>query len=374
MFNKIKIPVHSPDINGDDIKSVVRALKQKEISGTSKLVEKFEKKFADFLGVKHAVAVSNGTSALFLAAKVAGIKTGDQVLVSTTTNIATALAVYHNGGTTIPVDSDKITWNLNLDLIEKLITKKTKAIIPVHFLGLPIDMDRLSYIAKKNNLIVIEDCAESHGATWKNKLTGTFGDMACYSFYANKIVTSGEGGMVVTNKKSYADKIKFLRNLAPSVPRFFHREAGYNFRMGSLQAALGISQLKRIKKSINQKTKIASIYNNLLGKISGIQIPSQTSHSKNVYWMYGIVIDKKKFGISRDGLARYLKKNGIQTRTFFCPLNMQPFLKKQHRLTNKLCPVGKNLWNSGLYLPSSNLIKKREIDKICTLIKNMQKK
>src|SRR6266542_355334 len=230
------IEVFDAVIGEEEIQAVTAALRRGEISGTfGKSIPEFEQSFAEYCGCQYGIAVSSGTTALQLAVRAAGIGTGGEVLISASTNIATALAVIHNGGTPVPVDSESVTWNLDLDLIESLITPRTRAIIPVHLYGHPVDMDRLNEIAKRHNLIVIEDCAESHGAACRGKMTGSFGEMGCFSFYANKVITTGEGGMVITNDKALGERLRLLRNLAFTKPRFWHQEAGYNFRMTGYQ-------------------------------------------------------------------------------------------------------------------------------------------
>lgn len=367
------IPVFEPEIGKEEIEAVTDALKKGEISGSfGDYIPLFEKQFAEYCGTKYAVAVSNGTTALHLAVAVAGIGAGDEVLVSSSTNIATALAVHHNNAITVPVDSENDTWNLDLDLIEKLITKRTKAIIPVHLFGHPVDMDRLMAIAQKHNLIVIEDCAESHGATCRGKMTGSFGHMACFSFYANKIITTGEGGMVTTNDPIIADKLRLLRNLAFSKPRFLHEEAGFNYRMTGYQAAMGVAQLKKINYFIDRKREIASSYTQHLNKIEGIKTPTEKDWAKNVYWMYAIEI-LPQFGKTRDELMKQLLQKGVDSRTFFCPMNMQPSLKKSGRLNETNCPVAERIWNNGLYLPSSTTLTSEQIEFICETIKAISK-
>src|SRR5512145_1558725 len=222
------IEVFDPIIGEEEIEAVVAALKRGEISGSfGQSIPQFEQQFANYCGCKYGIAVSSGSTALHLAVAAAGIGAGDEVLLSASTNIATALAVIHNGAVPVSVDSEGITWNLNLDLIEGLITERTKAIIPVHLYGHPVDMDRLMEIARRHNLLVIEDCAESHGATVRGRMTGSFGDMACFSFYANKIITTGEGGMVTTNDPVLAEKLNLLRNLGFTKPRFWHEVPAY---------------------------------------------------------------------------------------------------------------------------------------------------
>jgi perosamine synthetase len=362
------ISVFEPLITQDDINEVVKALKKGEISGSfGSSLNKFEKKFAAYCGCRYGIAVNSGTSALQLAVRAAGIGPGDEVLVSSSTNIATALAATHNGAIPVPVDSDKNTWNLDLNLVEKLITKKTKAIIPVHLYGLPVDMLKLNKIAKKYNLTVIEDCAESHGAKFKKKMTGSFGDMGCFSFYANKIITTGEGGMIVTNNRRLADRLKLLRNVGFSKPRFKHQVMGYNYRLTGYQAAMGLSQLKRIDKILKEKIRVANNYNELIKNIKGLKIQGETVGATNVYWMYGLIVNSE-FGISRDQLQKYLYKKGIDTRTFFCPMSIQPCFQELKNFTKYSCPVAESLWEKGLYLPSSHNLTKKEIIRIVNFI------
>ncbi len=358
-------------IGKEEIKAVVAALKRGEISGSYGIaLEEFENKFAKYCGCKYGIAVTSGTTALHLAVAAAGIKEGDEVLISSSTNIATALAVYHNRAVPVPVDSENITWNLDLDLVEGLITPRTKAIIPVHLYGHPVDMDRLMKIAKKHHLTVIEDCAESHGATCRGKMTGSFGDMGCFSFYANKIITTGEGGMIVTDDKRLADRLRLLRNLAFSKPRFLHKYAGYNFRMTGYQAAMGLAQLKKIKRTVNEKRRVARTYNRYLSGIPGIQLPAELAWAKNVYWMYALVVGPK-FELTRDELVRKLYKKGIDTRTFFCPMSRQPFLRSVPGYKYIPCPVADKLWKNGLYLPSSTNLTEKQIRYIAKTIRDI---
>lgn len=362
------IPVFEPEIGDAEIQSVVEALKKGEISGTfGETLPRFEQNFADYCGVKHGIAVSSGTTALQLAVAAAGIGEGDEVLVSACTNIATALAVYHNGAVTVPVDSESKTWNMDLDIVESLITDKTKAILPVHIYGHPVDMDRVCEIAEKHKLIVIEDCAESHGATCRGKTTGGFGLMGCFSFYANKIITTGEGGMVITNDDDVAQRLRDLRNLAFGTPRFYHQKAGYNYRMTGYQAGMGLAQLAKIESIIESKRNIARTYNEILKDIPGLRLPQEASWAKNVYWMYGLIIDPD-FGMSRDELMTFLRQNDIGSRTFFCPMNQQPFIREQDGYRDVQCPVADKLWENGLYIPSGTTLKESDIQTVADTI------
>src|SRR5438270_2843940 len=333
------IPVFEPVIGEEEIAAVAAAIRRGEISGSfGESIPRFEEAFAADCGCTYGIAVSSGTAALHLAVAALDFEPGDEILVSASTNIATALAAYHNQLVPIPVDSETRSWNLDLDLIEDLITSRTRAIIPVHLFGHPVDMDRLGEIARKNNLVVIEDCAESHGATCGNRMTGSFGEMGCFSFYVNKVITTGEGGMIVTNNAKLAEKLKLLRNLAFTTPRFQHDIAGYNFRMTGYQAAMGVEQCNKIEKIIDEKIRVAKTYDRFLSTVRGLQLPASSTIGRHVYWMYGVVV-QPQFGISRDELQSQLRDAGIETRTFFCPMNLQPALQKQPGHRRIECPV-----------------------------------
>jgi perosamine synthetase len=363
------IPVFEPEITEEDVQAVAAAMRRGEISGSfGESIPAFETEFARYCGRKHGVAVTSGTTALHLALAALDIGPGDEVLMSASTNIATALAAYHLGAVSVPVDSEQRTWNLDLDLLEDLITPRTRAIIPVHLFGHPVPMDRLMEIAQRRRLPVIEDCAESHGATWKGRITGNFGELACFSFYANKVITTGEGGMIVTDDDRLVERMRLLRNLAFGKPRFLHEHAGYNYRMTGMQAALGRSQLKRIEAFVAQKRRMAATYNRLLAGIKGLRTPPELPGAKNVYWMYAITVDAE-FGMDRDALAEHLRKSGVETRTFFCPMNQQPFLRRQAGFRDVPCPVADQLWRAGLYLPSACSLGDETIASICGLIR-----
>jgi perosamine synthetase len=362
------IPVFEPMIGDTEIAYVTDALRRGEISGNfGTYLDRFEKSFAAYCECRHGIAVTSGTTALHLAIDAAGIGPGDEVLVSASTNIATALGAYHNGAMPVPVDSESLTWNLDLDAIESLITPNTKAIIPVHLFGHPVDMDHLMQIARRHNLLVIEDCAESHGATVRGKMTGGFGDMSCFSFYANKVITTGEGGMVTTNDDALAERLRLLRNLGFTKPRFRHEVAGYNFRMTSYQAAMGLAQLEKIDAIIAEKRRVAATYNTLLADVPGLRLPVELNWAKNVYWMYALTVEPE-FGRTRDELASSLAKAGIETRTFFCPMDQQPVLKELPGFRADSCPIAGHLWETGLYLPSAPMLSEEKLQFVCDAI------
>jgi perosamine synthetase len=355
------IPVFEPVYGEDEIAAVAAAMRRGEISGSfGTAIPEFESRFAAWCGVKHGIAVTSGSTALHMAVTAAGIGPGDEVLVSACTNIATALAVVHNGAFPVPVDSEETTWNMDLDLVEGLITPRTKAIIPVHIYGHPVDMDRLMEIARKHRLTVIEDCAESHGATCRGRMTGGFGNMGCFSFYANKVITTGEGGMVVTSDDALAERLKLLRNLAFTTPRFRHELAGFNFRMTGMQAAMGLVQLSKIDAIIKDKRRVARLYNAHIAGIQAIRTPAELPWAKNVYWMYGIVV-RRGGTVTRDALANRLKNEGIDSRTFFCPMGAQPCLTARAGFRKVPTPVADMLWECGLYLPSTHTLDERTI-------------
>ena len=358
------IPVFEPAIGEAEVEAVAAAVRRGEISGSfGEEIPSFEREFAGYVGARHGVAVTSGTTALHLAIAALELPPGSEVLMSASTNVATALAAFHNGLVPVPVDSEDETWNLDLDLVEQAITERTRAIIPVHLFGHPVDMDGLGEIARRHDLVVIEDCAESHGATVRGRMTGALGDMACFSFYANKIITTGEGGMVTTDDDALAEKLRYLRNLAFGQPRFLHEAAGFNFRMTGFQAALGRVQLRRIDEFIEQKRRIARTYNDLLADVPGVQTPAEKDWARNVYWMYSITVNEP-FPLTRDELMASLRDAGIGSRTFFCPMNMQPFLREQPGYRHVDCPVAERLWETGLYLPCATTLTDAEIAQV----------
>lgn len=344
--------------------AVTSAMRRGEISGVfGKSIPEFEEAFARYCGVPHGVAVSNGTVALQLAARVAGVGPGDEVLVSACTNIASALAVYYNGGNTVPVDACPDTWNLDLNLLETLITPRTKAIVVVHFLGNPVDMPRLMDIANRHGLKVIEDCAEAHGAEWKGQKVGSFGHLACFSFLSNKVITTGEGGMILTQDEKMAEELRYLRSLAFGKVRFYHEVPGYNFRLTAMQAAMGVVQTARLEEVIGKKISLYRRYQARLAGIREIQLVQEPPGGRHVHWMVGLRLGPK-FGVSRDRLRDCLATKGIDTRTFFCPMSQQPFLRQQVGHRDVPCPVADALWQDGLYLPSTTSLTDADLDYI----------
>lgn len=359
------IPVFKPILKTKDINAAYNTIKKGEISGTfSKSIDLLERNFAKFNNTKYAVSVSSGSTALHLAIACLNLPKGSEVLVSSTTNIATGLAITHNGLIPKFIDSKIDTWNIDEKKIEKKITKKTKAIIVVHFLGNPCKMDVITKIAKKNKLFLIEDCAEAHGAKYKNKMVGSFGIAGCYSFYANKIISSGEGGIITTNNKKFYKKLQLYKNLGFTKPRFKHYVRGYNFRMTGMQAAIANSQLSYIQEIIQKKIFIQKTYEKNL-KHPKINFLKLEKNSKSVFWMVGILLSDDSKLDSND-LQKKLRIEGIDTRNFFMSMNEQPCFKN---FKSKTKTINSNkLWQKGLYLPSSHNLTKNKIKFICKLV------
>ena len=356
------ISVFKPELKKKDIKAAYETLKKGQISGTfADSINSLEKNFAKFNKTKFAVAVSSGTTALHLAIACLNLKKGSEVLVSATTNIATGLAIVHNGLVPKFIDSKIDTWNIDEKKIEKSISKKTKALLVVHFLGNPCKMDTIVKIAKKNKLFLIEDCAEAHGASYKRKKVGSFGIAGCYSFYANKIISSGEGGIITTNNKNFYEKLKLYRNLGFTNPRFKHYVRGYNFRMTGMQAAIANSQLSYVNRIIKKKISIQKNYQKYLNH-DLISFLKEEKNSKAVFWMVGILLSKK-LRVKKNILQKKLFKKGIDTRSFFMSMNEQPCFKEFK--VKKKTYISNNLWDNGIYLPSSHNLSEKNIKQIC---------
>jgi perosamine synthetase len=345
------IPVNEPLLDGNEKKYLQECIDTGWISSEGPFIKKFEDELAGLVQRRHGVAVCNGTAALEIAVEALGIKKGDEVIMPAFTIISCASAILKCGAVPVLVDSDSHTWNMNVQQIEGKITPRTRAIMAVHIYGLPVDMDPLLAIARKHGLFVIEDAAEAHGQTYKGKPCGSFGDISVFSFYPNKLITTGEGGMVMTDSDALAEKCRSLRNLC-FLPhkRFVHEELGWNMRMTNLQAALGLAQLERWEDHISRKRKMGALYTKLLADVKGISIPAQqTSYAQNIYWVYGIVLNN---GQTAEALMKKLAEKKIGTRPFFFPMHQQPVLQKMGLFKNESHPVAENLYKNGFYLPS----------------------
>lgn len=369
----IKIPVCEPSIGDDELVLVTEAVKSGWVSSRGRFIEEFEHLFSNYCGTKYGVAVSSGTAALHLALACLDIKKGDEVIIPSLTMIATAYAPMYLGAKPVPVDSEKRTWNIDPDKIEEKISDKTKAIVVVHIYGHPCDMDPILEIAEKHGLYVVEDAAEAHGAEYKGRKTGGLGHIGCFSFYANKIITTGEGGMIVTNDQEIAEKAKMLRDMAfEKDRRFWHRYLGYNYRMTNLQAALGVAQMKKIDEFVEVRRRCAQLYNELLSDVEGITTPPEEKWAKNVYWMYSVLIEKE-FGLNRDKFMEVLlQKYGIETRTFFYPIHTQPIYLEKYGPSDP-CPVADELSQKGVNLPSGNKLTEETIEYVVRAIKAIKR-
>jgi len=332
-----------------------------------------ENGIAQLCNRKHAFAVCNGTAALELAVKALGIGTGDEVIMPTFTIISCALAVVRAGATPIYVDAEPTTWNMRVEDIEALITEKTRAIMAVHIYGLTVDMDPLLEIARKYNLKVIEDAAEVIGQTYKDIPCGSFGDISTFSFYPNKHITTGEGGMLLTNSDELAIRCMSLRNLSfGKKDRFIHEHLGWNFRMSNLQAAVGVAQMERLPKTVLRKKEIGAIYSENLRFCKSLQLPlACNNHCENIYWVFGIT--SKKNGRTAKWWIDALKNEGIGTRPFFYPMHSQPALAQFCEPGIKH-PNSKHLSEYGFYLPSGTTLTNDEIHQICRTIIRLEKK
>lgn len=356
------IPVYQPNLKGNEKKYVTECLNSSWISSKGKFIDKFENSFAKFVGSKYACSSNNGTTALHLALLVLGIGPKDEVIIPSFTYVATANAVNYTGAKIVLADVHSDYWNINPDLIEKKITKRTKAIIAVHLYGHPCNMDPIKRIAKKYNLYVIEDAAEAHGALYKGKMVGNLGDIAAFSFYGNKVITTGEGGMITTSSKILADKVNHLKGQGVSRTKtYWHDVIGYNYRMTNIQAAIGLAQLEKINEIIQKKRKLADMYKKFLKDISQIKTQDEEPWAKSVYWMFSIIVSKNK----RDKLRNYLYKKGIETRPFFYPVHQLPMYKQK-----SFYPVSDSVGAQGINLPSYPELTVDQVKKITKEIKN----
>lgn len=390
------IPVNQPLLAKNALPYVTQCIKEGWISSAGSFVLRFEQDFARYLGIKHAITTTSGTSALHLALSSLGIGLGDEIIMPALTMIAVPYAALYTGAQPVLVDVDNEIYNIDPARIrefidhdciyfpneKKLVNKKSKnivrAIIAVHLYGHPCPMDEIIAIAQDYHLMVIEDAAEAHGALYypggkKQKAlpAGTMGKVGCFSFYANKIITTGEGGMVVTNDDALADRARRLKDLAHDrQKRFLHTELGFNFRMTNLQAAVGVAQLEEIDRFIEIKQKMALTYHELLSGVKGLTLPKEKVWARNVYWMYSILIEEG-FGLSRDELMMRLKKGGVDTRTFFIPVHQQPLFKNKEEYRHLSFPIAEELSLKGLYLPSGLSLTQSQIRRVCEEIKKI---
>jgi perosamine synthetase len=362
------IPVCEPTLGGNELKYVQQAIETNWISSAGRFIRDFETRFAEICGVKYGIACANGTVAMHLAMATLGLEPGDEVIIPTFTMIATANAVTYCDAKPVLVDMEPDYWQMDLNQIEAKITPRTKAIVPVHIYGHPTDMAPLMALAEKHGLMVIEDAAEAHGAEYKGQRAGGLGHAAGFSFYGNKIITTGEGGMVTTSNTALAHLAWNLRDHAFSHERhFWHKFIGFNYRMTNLQAAVGLAQVEQLDGFVTARRRNALEYNRRLHGIPGIRTPAEAPWAKNVYWMYGILVDEAEFGMDRDALRRVLADHGIETRTFFIPMHCQPIYWQQFQ--GERYPVAEDLCRRGFYLPSASSLTIEEIEYVTDVIR-----
>lgn len=365
------IPLCIPEIKGNEWKYVKECLDTNWVSSVGSYVNLFEERFTEYTGSLKSVVTMNGTAALQLALVTLGIGEGDEVIVPSLTFISPVNTIRYVGAEPVFCDICRDTFVMDAEKIEELITDKTKVIIPVHIYGHPVDMGKVMEIAKKYNLYVIEDATEALGSEYKGAKLGTIGDIGCFSFNGNKLITTGAGGMLVTNSEKYGERAKFLSTQTKVVldnKAFYHPEVGYNFRMPNMLAAFGVAQLEKADEYLNIKIENANYYNKCLEKADGITLPAEKSWAKNCYWLYSVLIEDD-YSISRDELIIKLAEEGIESRPFFMPVHSMPPYKDS-KCGNM--QVTDELYKKGINLPSSVGLTKEQIDLVCKVLLKYQ--
>ena len=362
------IPVNTPLLSGNELKYVTECIETGWVSSEGSFVARFETETARYVNRSYGIAVSNGSAALDIAVKALNLGKGDEVIMPAFTIISPAQSLVTTGATPVLVDSDQRTWNMDVNQIEAKITPKTKAILVVHIYGLPVDMDPVLELCQKYNLKLIEDAAEMQGQTYKGKMCGSFGDLSTFSFYPNKHVTTGEGGMLVCNDKTLAERCKKLRNLAfePQGRRFIHNEIGWNYRMTNLQAALGVAQLEKVEFHIKKKREIGKLYLEGLDELKSFQLPvEKNSFAENIYWVFGLVATDE---VQKETMVKKLNDAKIGTRPFFWCMHEQPVFKKMGLFKNQRYPVAEKLARNGFYIPSGLGLTDNQINEVCKVL------
>ena len=369
------IPVNEPLLNGNEKKYLCECIDSGWISSEGSFVKEFEQKMSATVHRNHGIAVSNGTAALEVAVQALGIGEGDEVIMPAFTIISCAMAVTKLGAVPVLVDSDIHTWNMNVDEIERKITSKTKAIMLVHLYGLPAAVDKVLELAERYDLKVIEDAAEMQGQTYNGKPCGSFGDISTFSFYSNKHITTGEGGMVVTNDEELAERCRMLRNLCfRKDVRYVHDEISDNYRFTNLQAAVGLAQLEKLDEFVEKKRQMGRYYTRKLCDIEGLILPVvRTDYADNIYWVYGIVLDKN---VNADNkmIQKYLKEEGIGSRTFFWCMHEQPVYQNQGMFSGETYSNAEYLARKGFYIPSGLALTEEQMEQVVVEMKNVMQK
>jgi perosamine synthetase len=374
------IPVNEPLLNGNEKKYLNECIDTGWISSEGPFVKRFEEQLAVSVGRCHGIAVCNGTTALELAVAALALEPGDQIIMPAFTIISCAAAIVRCGCVPVLVDSDPLTWNMDVgelrakleNEIGKKNNRKLKAIMVVHIYGLPVDMDPVLELAQRYGLKIIEDAAEMHGQTYRGRPCGSFGDLSTFSFYPNKHITTGEGGMVLTDDDLLVERCRSLRNLCfQSQKRFVHEELGYNFRMTNLQAALGVAQLERLDEFVARKRRMGKRYTELLLKVKGLELmPARTEYADNIYWVYGMVL-KDDVPFDAEEAMRRLGQKGIGTRPFFWPMHEQPVFLKMGLFAGERYPVAERLARRGFYVPSGMALTDGQMEEVADEVKNL---
>ena len=374
------IPVNEPEFGEREAEYTAECIRTGWVSSAGRFIEEFEQRWAAYCGMQHGVAVNNGTSALELAVETLGLQPGDEVIMPAFTIISCAIAVIRNGGVPVLVDSDPVTFGMDAAQVESRITPRTRAIMPVHIYGHPLDMDPILAIAKKHGLTVIEDAAEVHGAEYlvgrngsapRWQRCGGMGHLSTFSFYANKLVTTGEGGMVLTNDPAVAARMRSHRNLCfQSQRRFYHEELGNNFRLTNLQAAVGVAQVERIDAIVARKRRMGHRYTERLAGTQQLQLPIEQPWARAVYWMYAVVLDAAA-GMNADAFARRLAAEGVETRPFFLGMHEQPVLQRRGLFAGERYPVSERIARQGLYLPSGVAMTDQQLEDVCVAVRRV---
>ena len=367
------IPVCIPTIGDEERENVVDCIERSWISARGEYVSEFEDEFAAYNGCEYGVTTTSGTTALHLALEAIGVGDGDEVIIPTFTIASCAFAVQYAGGDPVLADIDEETWCLDPVEVEANITDDTVAIMPVHMYGHPVDMDPILELAYEHDLYVVEDAAQTHGTEYRGQKAGSIGDVGCFSFYANKLITTGEGGMVVTDDPSIAERAEYLQDLAYTAEEpYLHREVGFNYRMSNVQAAIGVGQLTKLDEFVEMRRRNARSYDERLSDVDGIRTPPEKPWARSNYWMYAITLDEA-FPLDRDALMAELDDRGIGTRRFFVPMHEQPVYKRAGLFENERYPVAEDIAERGLYLPSTSHLSEDEIAEVCDAIESISR-
>ena len=363
------VPVNEPDLSGNERNYLLECVDSGWISSEGPFVERLEEQMAQRVGRRHGIAVCNGSAALEIAVAALKLGVGDEVILPTFTIISCAAAIVRSGATPIVVDADPMTWNADVDQIAARITPRTRAIMVVHIYGLPVDMDPIIALAQKHDLKIIEDSAEAIGQDYKGKPCGSFGDISTFSFYSNKHVTTGEGGMVMVDDPRLADRCRSLRNLCFQERRFVHEELGWNFRMSNVQAAVGVAQLERLHEFVERKRRMGKRYHEQLQEIPVLQLPLEaTSYAKNTYWVFGVVLSDE-LPLEANQAIKDMSTAGIGSRPFFWPMHEQPVFRRMGLFHGVRCPVAERLARRGFYLPSGLALNDGQLARACDVLR-----